>query len=205
MGNSARKYKRASSAEHRPYVIKGKLVGLKTLHKDDATVATPLFQNMELITYLSTRRRPETVESEAAFFERALKQEEGELQFGIFELKSDRWIGGVSLRDIQPNNHATLGVAIADPKCWNKGYGTEAVRLMVEFGMFFLNLHNVRLGYFGYNARARRAYEKAGFKEVGRFRGTILLAGKRYDDIWMDITRDEVDLSRMWAMVPMIK
>ncbi|HRK32226.1 MAG TPA: hypothetical protein PLD59_14260, partial [Tepidisphaeraceae bacterium] len=86
MGNSARKYKRASSAEHRPYVIKGKLVGLKTLHKDDATVATPLFQNMELITYLSTRRRPETVESEAAFFERALKQEEGELQFGIFEL-----------------------------------------------------------------------------------------------------------------------
>jgi RimJ/RimL family protein N-acetyltransferase len=95
-------------------------------------------------------------------------------------------------------------VCIGDPKCWNKGYGREAVRLMVEYGMFFLNLHNIRLGVFSYNERARRAYVKAGFKEVGRFRGTLLLGGKRYDDIWMDITRDEVDLSRMAGMVPMI-
>jgi len=196
--------KREISAD-RPYVLKGKLIGLKTLRKEDADIATPMFQNMELITYLSTRRRPETVESEAAFFDRVLKNEEGEIHFGIFELKGDRYVGGVSLMHINPNNHATLGVAINDPACWNKGYGTEAVQLMVEYGMFFMNLHNIRLGFFGYNARARRAYEKAGFKEVGRFRGTVMLAGKRYDDVWMDITRDEVDLARMWKMVPMIE
>ena len=188
----------------RPYVIKGDRVGFKTLHKDDATAAVPWFQNIELITYLSGRGRPETVESEQAWFERALKNEEGDLHFAIYLLKGDRYIGGISLFDIKPLNHATLGVCIGDPAYWNRGYGAEGVRLMVEYGFFFLNLYNIRLGVFEYNERGRRAYLKAGFREVGRFRGTRLVGGKRYDDVWMDIVRDEVDLSRMRKLVPLV-
>lgn len=185
----------------RPYVIKGEKVGFKALHRDDLPRAVEWFQNLELITHLSNRGRVETAESEAAWFDRALKNEDGEVHFAIFELKRDRYIGGTGLFNIKPGNHATLGICIGDPTCWNKGYGTEAVQLMVQYGMFFHNLWNVRLGVYGYNDRARRAYLKAGFKEVGRFRGTILLGGKRYDDVWMDITRDEVDLSRMEKLV----
>jgi RimJ/RimL family protein N-acetyltransferase len=76
---------------------------------------------------------------------------------------------------------------------------------MVEYGFFFLNLYNIRLGVFEYNERGRRAYLKAGFREVGRFRGTRIVGGKRYDDVWMDIVRDEVDLSRMRKLVPLVE
>lgn len=185
----------------RPYVLKGDRVGFKTLHKDDAQIAIKWFQNMEMITLLSTNRRPATVESENEFFEKALKNEEGTQHFAIYDLKKDQYIGGVSLFNIQANNCATLGICIGDPAYWNRGFGTESVRLMVEYGFFFHNLHNIRLGVFGYNPRARRAYEKAGFKLVGAFRGALMLGGKRYDDVWMDITRDEVDLSRMRKLV----
>jgi RimJ/RimL family protein N-acetyltransferase len=187
----------AAPSLDRPYVVKGTHIGFKTLHKEDAATAVGWFQNLEMITHLSNRGRPETVESETAFFERALKNEDGAMYFAIFELKRDRLIGSISLFDIRPANHATLGICIGDPTCWSRGYGTEAVKLMVAYGFYFLNLHNIRLGHFGYNRRAGRAYEKAGFKPVGRFRGTILLGGKRYDDVWMDITRDEADLSDM--------
>lgn len=188
----------------RPYVIKGERVGFKALHRDDAAIAVPWFQNIEMITYLSGRGRPETAESEHAWFDRALKNDENEIHFAVYDLKRDKYIGGVGLFDIKPLNHATLGVCIGDPGYWNRGYGTEAVRLMVEYGFFFLNLYNIRLGVFAYNERGRRAYLKAGFREVGRFRGTRIVGGKRYDDVWMDIVRDEVDLSRMQKLVPLI-
>lgn len=191
----------ATLSTARPYVLKADRIGFKALHRDDAAVATPYFQNVEMITYLSANGRVETAESEMAFFERALKKEEDAVHFSIFELASDRYIGGCGLFHIKPNNYAWFGITIADPACWGKGFGTEAARLMVEYGMFFLNLYNIRLGVFGYNKRAQRAYLKAGFKEVGRYRGTILLGGERYDDVMMDITRDEVDLTRMRSLV----
>jgi len=196
----------STTQSNRPYVLKGKLIGLKALHREDAAAATPLFQNLEMITYLSKRGlRPETVESELAWFEKALKNEPDMVHFSIFELKRQRYIGGVGLFGISPMNHATLGICIADPSCWGKGYGTEATRLMVEYGFFFLNLYNIRLHVFGYNERGRRAYVRAGFREVGRLRGTIVVGGRRYDEIIMDITRDEVDLSRMLKLVPLVE
>jgi RimJ/RimL family protein N-acetyltransferase len=104
--------------------------------------------------------------------------------------------------DINPDNGlATLGIGIGEPECWGKGYGTESVKLLVEYGMFFLNLHNIKLEVFGFNPRAIRAYEKAGFSLVGRRRAAYVLGGQRYDDVIMDITRDEVDLSRMRAVM----
>lgn len=74
----------------RPYVLKGEKVGFKTLHRDDLPRAVEWFQNLELITHRSNRGRLETVESETAWFEKALKNEEGEVHFALFELKRDR-------------------------------------------------------------------------------------------------------------------
>jgi RimJ/RimL family protein N-acetyltransferase len=194
-----------SRSAARPYVLKADRVGFKTLHKDDAAIATPWFSNLDMITCLSARGRPETAESELAWFERALKGSDDEIHFAIYELETDRYIGGCGLFQIKPANCAMLGICIGDPAAWNKGYGTEAVRLLVEYGMFFLNLYNIRLGVYSYNERGRRAYLKAGFREAGRIRGTIVTAGgRRFDEILMDVTRDELDLSRMQKMVPQI-
>ena len=62
---------------------------------------------------------------------------------------------------------AELGISIHNPEAWGGGYSSEAVRLMVEYGMFFFGLHNIVLNVFSYNTRGIRSYEKVGFRESG--------------------------------------
>ncbi len=77
-------------------------------------------------------------------------------------------------------------------------------RLIVEYGMFFLGLHNIMLNVFAYNTRGMAAYQKVGFREIGRRRGAIRLGQERFDVVLMDITAADVDTSRMRALVRLL-
>jgi RimJ/RimL family protein N-acetyltransferase len=54
-----------------------------------------------------------------------------------------------------------------------------------------LGVHNVWLDTPAYNAGAIRAYEKAGFREIGRRREARTLAGRRHDVVLMDCLAEE--------------
>ena len=56
---------------------------------------------------------------------------------------------------------------IGNKDFWDRGYGTEAVRLLLRFGFLTLNLNNIRLTVHSFNERAIRCYEKCGFKRCG--------------------------------------
>jgi len=83
-------------------------------------------------------------------------------------------------------------VAIGDPALWGRGHGTEASRLICEYGFFFRSLHSIKVEVNGYNVRAARVYGRIGFKHAGRLRGALLLNGVRHDQIIMDLLRDEL-------------
>jgi RimJ/RimL family protein N-acetyltransferase len=102
-------------------------------------------------------------------------------------------------------NVAELGIAIGDKSAWGQGYGSEAVRLICDYGFTFLNLHTIYLWHFGINQRAHRAYLKAGFKVAGRLRGAGIFDGKRHDDILMDITREDFGPSGLSGMIDQIR
>ena len=72
-----------------------------------------------------------------------------------------------------------LGIAIGDKSAWGQGYGSEAVRLMCDYGFTFLGLHTIYLWHVAFNERGHQAYLKAGFKEAGRLRGADVFAGQR--------------------------
>jgi diamine N-acetyltransferase len=129
---------------------------------------------------------PMTLEQEEAWYERASKAE-GHVLFGVFELPSMRPIGNVGLHDIDHfNRTAEFGIVIGEKDCWNKGYGTEATTLMLDYGFTALGLHNIILQVYGYNEYAHRAYLRAGFREMGRRREAKRMAGRAYDIIYMD-------------------
>lgn len=114
--------------------------------------------------------------------------------FSIFELEKLDMIGHCALRGIDHRNGtATFGISIGRKEYWGKGYGTEATRLTLDYGFRFLNLYSIKLRTAGYNKRGQGAYLKAGFKEMGRRRGSILLNGQRYDDIYMDCIASEFE------------
>jgi [ribosomal protein S5]-alanine N-acetyltransferase len=187
----------------RKLVLKSERLGFVTLIREDIPTMTAWFQNLEYGAYLmGSGHRPLTLEAEMKWFEENATPSQSLITFGILELETQRLIGTCGLMDLNlVNGIATLGIGIGETEFWGKGYGTEAVKLLVEYGMFFLNLHNIKLEVFGFNPRAMRAYEKAGFSLVGRRRAAYVLGGERYDDIIMDITRDEVDPSRMRAVM----
>ena len=73
----------------------------------------------------------------------------------------------------------------------NNGYGTEAIRLILEFGFKYLNLKNIKLDLMEFNERALKCYTKCGFKEYGRRRKCRFIDGMYYDAIEMDILDEE--------------
>lgn len=112
--------------------------------------------------------------------------------FTIRALADDRVVGDIGLDGLRWIHGDTfVGIALGDRDDWNKGYGTDAMRLILRYAFTELNLHRVSLGLFEYNPRALRSYEKAGFKLEGRMRGTLHREGRRWDDLYMGILRTE--------------
>ena len=73
----------------------------------------------------------------------------------------------------------------------SKGYGQESLNLILDFGFNILNFHNMYLKVYDYNKIAISCYEKVGFKEAGRLRETKIIAGQKFDTIYMDMLASE--------------
>jgi RimJ/RimL family protein N-acetyltransferase len=117
--------------------------------------------------------------------------------FAINRLQDNRPIGDINLSGIDwIHRNAYLGISIGEREEWSKGYGTDAVRVILRFAFKELNLHRVSLTVFDYNQRAKRAYEKAGFRTEGRQRGFLKREGQRWDLIYMGILRREWDMAQ---------
>jgi RimJ/RimL family protein N-acetyltransferase len=85
---------------------------------------------------------------------------------------------------------ATLGIAFGREYI-GRGYGTDAMRVIVEYGFREMGLHRIQLGVAPFNPAGIRAYEKAGFVEEGRHRESVLHDGRWYDEVLMSILDHE--------------
>ena len=101
---------------------------------------------------------------------------------------ANRFLGSIGLHQFsQPDARARLAIGLFDPTKLGRGYGEEAIRLVLEHAFDVLELHRVDLRVVEYNYRAIRCYLKCGFVEEGREREAALVDGKRYDDVIMGI------------------
>ncbi|GKU77401.1 GNAT family N-acetyltransferase [Paenibacillus sp. L3-i20] len=114
------------------------------------------------------------------------------VEFMLRTLEDDRLIGFVALFAIEWNNQAgRLAIGIGDPTDQGKGYGTDALRMVLRYAFHELNLNRVGLDVIEYNEAAVGAYKKVGFKEEGRMRAAVLREGKAYSRIIMGILKEE--------------
>ncbi len=112
--------------------------------------------------------------------------------FAIRTLDDDRLIGFIGLDGTSfPNSESFVGIGIGERQYWGKGYGTDAMRVILRYAFQELNLRRVALNTFEYNPRAIRSYEKAGFIHEGRSREYLWREGRRWDLIYMGILREE--------------
>jgi len=123
-----------------------------------------------------------------------LTEEQGKdhYTFVICLAADERPIGEVMLADLdRVNGSAQLGIFIGEAGEWGKGYGTDAVRAIVDFGFAELRLERIWLNVWTENPRARRAYEKAGFVHEGTLRHDRYEHGQFTDGHVMSILRGE--------------
>lgn len=192
------------TANWRPEVVPGDRIFLSVLQRSDLPLFARWFSDLELTMYLGQPGMAYTQEQEEEWYERTVRDRDSKT-FAIIIRDGWRVIGNVSLTNIdQRRQRAALGIAIGDKGAWGRGYGSEAVRSMCAYGFAFLNLYSVYLWVLGCNRRAYQAYLKAGFREAGRLRGGIRFDDQRYDDILMEITRDEFGPSNLTHLVQQI-
>jgi RimJ/RimL family protein N-acetyltransferase len=112
--------------------------------------------------------------------------------FVICLTAGERPIGEVMLSDIDGlNGSAEVGIFIGEPEEWGKGYGTDAVRAVVDFGFAELRLERIWLEVGTENRRAMRAYENAGFTHEATLRHDQYEGGRFTDGHIMSILRHE--------------
>ena len=169
----------------------GEKVYLAPMMMENLEKYTEWMNDFETTDYIGRSASVTSLEGERNWLERNI---DNDGMFCIIEKESDKLIGNMGLKDI---NHlhrtATLGIFIGDKESRNKGYGTEAIKLLLDYGFNYLNLNNIKLDVFEFNQRAQACYEKCGFKEYGRRRKCYFINGKYYDIIEMEILAEEFE------------
>ncbi len=181
-------------AAQRPLLLQGTKVGLALMRREDIPAIARWNQDLEFTASIGTPGEAHTLEMRQEAFDRNSRVRPDSVEFAVIPLAGGDLIGFGGLFDITRALTATLFVGIGERGLWHKGYGTEAVHLICEYGFFFRNLHNIKVEINGHNRRAIRLYERVGFRAAGRVRGAIMLNGSRYDLVIMDLLRSELEL-----------
>jgi RimJ/RimL family protein N-acetyltransferase len=171
-------------------MLKGDRVTLRALTKDDYPRLLG-FKNDVEVELLGGGRppRPVTLEVMTEFFDEQAKDKEN---FGFAIEANGTFIGDIGLFNVnRVNGTAEAGIGIGDREYWSKGYGREAMRLIVEYGFTIQNLHKIWLETHGTNVRAIKCYLAVGFVEEGRQREHVWSGGEYVDLVLMGLMRSD--------------
>lgn len=101
-------------------------------------------------------------------------------------------IGNMGLHKISWKDRiATTGAVIGEKEYRDKGYGTEAKMLLLDYAFNRLNLRKICSSVLEFNARSKAYQEKTGYKEEGRLRKQRYVHGKYWDEILMALFRED--------------
>jgi RimJ/RimL family protein N-acetyltransferase len=181
----------------RSLLMEGRTVGLALMVPEDVPVIARWNQDLEFTASIGTPGEAHSIEMRQEFYQKHARPRADNIEFAVILRSNGQLVGFGGLSDISRALTATLFVGIGERGLWGKGLGAEATRLICEYGFFFRNLHSIKVEVNGYNQRAIRLYERLGFKSAGRLRGVIVLNGNRYDQILMDLLREELALEHV--------
>jgi RimJ/RimL family protein N-acetyltransferase len=139
--------------------------------------------------YLETGVFPSTRNELEKFYERATGSPD-QIILAIIDNETDQHIGNAKIGPISwVHRKAALGILVGEKQLWRRGIGTEATRLMVEYGFFRLNLRRIELGVYAENEAAVRCYERVGFQVEGTSRKALFHEGEYKDHLCMGLLR----------------
>ena len=169
--------------------IEGDKIYLSPMDKNnEIPLLTKWFNEDESIAY--NNGFISSISNEENISEMVDKWNESGMIFSIINKKTNEFMGHVSFFGADNNKtFITMGIYIAEEYRGN-GYGLEAIKLSTEYMFRFHVYRSIHLEVFSYNEGAYRLYQKAGFKECGRFHNSRYFNGKFYDIILMEMLKN---------------
>jgi RimJ/RimL family protein N-acetyltransferase len=176
-------------------MLKGKHVILRAIEREDLPLLVKF--NNDLAVELASGGDPPLPQSlaqlQAEYEQKANNGGRDSLDRGSisFAIEADgKFIGQCGLfRYNSSSRVCELGITIGDKDYWGRGYGREAVSLLVDYGFRYHNLRRMMLHVHASNERAIKAYLACGFVEEGRLREHVWSTGRYEDMVLMGILR----------------
>lgn len=172
-------------------VLTGDRIHLRMAEESDLDAYHEYLSDPELDRLTGSQQ---TFSKEAAlkWLQRIAVRAEDRIDLMIIPHGTNRLVGEVVLNEMDPiNRSANIRIGIYGTENRSRGYGSEAMKLMLRHGFEVLKLHRIELGVYPFNPRAIHVYEKLGFVREGVQRDVLFYDGAYHDCIMMSILEDD--------------
>ncbi len=173
-------------------MLKGKKVILRSIRREDMTRLCEFNNDIEVeLAGGGDPPLPQSLERLYAEFDsEASKGGRDGMKFAI---EADgTFIGQCALFNLhEPEQTCELGIAIGDKTYWGRGYGRDAIQVLLDYAFRLRGIRRVYLTVIETNIRAIKAYSACGFVEEGRLRKHVWSNGDYVDLVHMGILREE--------------
>lgn len=172
--------------------LKGEKVYLRGLKEEDLTIEYLQWLNDEEVCRFNSHAVfPNSEQKMKAYFN-SLQTSQHQVALAIIDNETDKHIGNVSLQNINwVSRNAEFAILLGDKEFWRGGFGTEAAKLIVEYGFRRLNLHRIYCGTIQGNEGMIKLAAKLHMKEEGRRRQAVYKNGTYLDIFEYGVLRSE--------------
>jgi RimJ/RimL family protein N-acetyltransferase len=171
--------------------LEGKRIYLGTLEREHCKIVFEEFE-YDFVHKTEQLHIGHSIETAEEWFEQ-IKKEQGKshIRLGIF-LNDGKIIGDIALQDIDYKNRVcSIGMGMSKLEYRNKGYGREAVKLLLDYGFNNIGLERITANTLEINVSAQKSLEKTGFVLEGKERKAEYFGGKRYDKYHYGLLKEE--------------
>jgi len=170
--------------------LEGQQVYLRPVNSADTEVYYQLLHDPDMLRLTGTQQHFTREQIERYIDSKS--QDSSSILLLIAESDTDEIVGDIALQDISGTNRsANLRIAISASRHQGRGYGSEAIRLLLDYGFGVRNLHRIELHVYAYNERAQHVYRKLGFQQEGIQRDALFYNHEYHDAILMSILEHE--------------
>jgi RimJ/RimL family protein N-acetyltransferase len=173
--------------------LRGTRIMLREYRRDDLPWMRQWVNDPNIVSHLSDIfLYPHPLESTEGYLDSILDGSSDSRGFVIADITDEAYIGQVNLDSIDWKNRVgRVGIVIGSTEYFGLGYGTEAMRLLIQFAFLEMNLNRLELDVYDFNERAIRSYLSCGFRQEGRLRERQYKNGRYVDVIQMGLLRSD--------------
>ncbi|HEY3716776.1 MAG TPA: GNAT family protein [Jatrophihabitantaceae bacterium] len=170
-------------------MLTGDLVQLRPVRVEDLPTLYDL--SADLDTWEERNPDPARPVTREEFDEKVARRRGATDQVEFAVTAEDQLVGRCTLmREDTLARHAEVGIGLT-AHAVGKGYGTDALRVLVRYAFTRRNLRRLHLVVVASNERAIASYRKVGFVEEGRRREHCWVRGAYEDEVIMGLLRSE--------------